>query len=358
MYLVDANTSRSPTNRAGVIGLSTALRLQEEEPDATVTVIARDLPGPTESIDPVGQINYSSPWAGAHNRWVPPEAGVTDETARDHRFALETYAHMAGLEGAEAGVRFVEGIEYVDRPGPAYAGLTAERAAALGMDGFRRLAPGELPAGAEWGCAYRTWCVNPMVYCCFLLRRFARRGGRVVRREVRCPAEVFALAALLGGPVDVVVNCSGNGFGDPDVFVTRGQTCLVADECDATVTRQHADGTWTFSVPRGFDGGTIIGGTKEVDNWDPDPSVAVREELLRKFAETYPKMLAGGSGTYTVMRDIVGRRPTRKGGIRLEAESFGDGKLIVHAYGLGGRGYELSWGVAGAAVGIVKSHKA
>lgn len=54
------------------------------------------------------------------------------------------------------------------------------------------------------------------------------------------------------------------------------------------------------------------------------------------------------------MRDIVGRRPTRRGGIRLEGERLEGGRRVVHAYGLGARGFELSWGVAGRAVELVR----
>ncbi len=136
----------------------------------------------------------------------------------------------------------------------------------------------------------------------------------------------------------------------------------MANACDVTITRQNADGTWTFCVPRGFDGGTVVGGTKELDNWDPEPSPAVRDQLLRRFAATYPRILDPAAATapgYTVIRDIVGRRPTRRGGMRLEREekqttllsgSSPCSVLLVHAYGLGGRGFELSWGVAGRAV--------
>ena len=59
-------------------------------------------------------------------------------------------------------------------------------------------------------------------------------------------------------------------------------------------------------------------------------------------------MLADGED-FRVIRDVVGRRPTREGGLRLESEPFGPNK-IIHAYGLGGRGYECSWGVAKAVV--------
>jgi glycine/D-amino acid oxidase-like deaminating enzyme len=96
-----------------------------------------------------------------------------------------------------------------------------------------------------------------------------------------------------------------------------------------------------------------VGGTKEPDSWDPSPSAAVREVLLRRMADTEPSLLGAG-GHWDVIRDIVGRRPTRKGGIRIEAEAVGEGRTVVHAYGLGGRGYELSWGVAGAAAKLVE----
>ena len=129
------------------------------------------------------------------------------------------------------------------------------------------------------------------------------------------------------------------------IGATAGQTCLVSNSCDATVTRQNADGSWVFCVPRNFDGGTVVGGTKEPDNWDTKPSLEVREHLLTSFAATYPSIL-GESGSLSVIKDIVGRRPTRKGGMRLEGQKIGDSKFLVHAYGLGGRGYELSWGVA------------
>lgn len=98
-------------------------------------------------------------------------------------------------------------------------------------------------------------------------------------------------------------------------------------------------------MPRNFDGGTIVGGTKEPDNWDTEPSPEVREKLLKHFAATYPKIL-GDDGEFRVLKDVVGRRPTRKGGMRLEREEVGEKRTIIHAYGLGGRGFEMSWGVA------------
>lgn len=257
-----------------------------------------------------------------------------------------------------AGISFMRGVEYLESPSPGYLAISAT-GEELGIRSFRLLRKEEFPdTRVKWGCEYKTWCVNPMVYLCFLLNRFVYRGGRTVKRELKDVEEVFALAALEKltpqgkHTIDVVVNASGFGFSDPKVFPTRGQTCLVANKCSETVTRQNADGSWTFSVPRNFEGGTVIGGTKDVGDWNPFPDSHTRDNLLKAFASMYPNILEEGSdkwgqkGEYRVLADIVGRRPTRRGGMRLEKEVLSGTHNVVHAYGLGGRGYELSWGVA------------
>lgn len=48
---------------------------------------------------------------------------------------------------------------------------------------------------------------------------------------------------------------------------------------------------------------------------------------------------------YEFVRDIVGIRPQRKGGVRLEKE-VRKGRKIIHAYGVGGGGYVFSFGLA------------
>ncbi|WYZ44254.1 hypothetical protein EsH8_VII_000690 [Colletotrichum jinshuiense] len=338
---------------AGVIGLSTAVRLQRN--GYKVAIVAKDFPSPFETVDAKALINYTSQWGGAHNRWVIPTNEVDE---RDHAMALKTFQHMESLSKSnpEAGITFMPGIEYLEDPPAQYTALTEEKAKSLGMVEFRRLESSEFPDDkVKWGCEYRTWCVNPMVYCSFLLRKFSYNGGQVFRREISDPLEAFAIKEL--ADVRTVINCSGYGFGDQNSFITRGQTCAVANLSPATVTRQNADGSWIFCVPRNFDGGTIVGGTKEPNDWDPEPSLEKREEILKNFAATYPPIL-GDSGVFHVLKDIVGRRPTRKGGMRLEREDVGGRWTIIHAYGLGGRGFELSWGVAEGVVELLKQQEA
>ncbi|RYP63740.1 hypothetical protein DL769_006867 [Monosporascus sp. CRB-8-3] len=331
---------------AGVIGLSSALLIQGQ--GHQVTILARDFPGPFETIDPKTQINYTSPWGGAHNRMVPPTNAVEE---REHAISIATFRRMRALHDRhpEAGLSFMKGIEYLEAPGPQYLAITEEIAKEMGMERFRLLKPEELPEKVKWGCEYDTWCVNPVVYCSFLLRRFVFAGGKVVKREVRDPVEIFAITEL--GPVNVVVNASGSGFGDENVFITR----VANNTCSATITRQNADGAWAFCIPRNFDGGTIIGGTKEPNDWNPNPSPETRARLLRTFTTAFPQVM-GDVNELRVIQDIVGRRPTRKGGMRLEKEAVTRDKCIIHAYGLGGRGYELSWGVAEGVMKLLAEH--
>ena len=53
-----------------------------------------------------------------------------------------------------------------------------------------------------------------------------------------------------------------------------------------------------------------------------------------------------------VIRTVVGLRPFRASGFRVEAERLGD-KLLVHNYGHGGCGVTLSWGTARLATDLV-----
>ena len=206
-------------DRAGVIGLSVALRLIQDGVD--VTIIARDFPAPFETV-PAEQINYTSPWAGAHCRFVP---ATSEKEEHDHTMALHTFCHMeklveAGKQG-EAGIRFMRGLEYVESPSQEYLDLTEEKAAELGYKSFRRLGKTELPANVEWGAEYQTFCLNPMMYCCFLLRKFTRLGGKIEKNVVRHPLEVFDMVKFRG--IAAVINCSGFGFDDPAVIPNRGE---------------------------------------------------------------------------------------------------------------------------------------
>src|SRR4029077_12475228 len=59
-----------------------------------------------------------------------------------------------------------------------------------------------------------------------------------------------------------------------------------------------------------------------------------------------------------VIREVVGLRPFRRSGFRVEAEAIGE-KTLVHNYGHGGGGMSLSWGSAdlAAKLALATTHR-
>ncbi|KAG9788830.1 hypothetical protein KCU88_g1747, partial [Aureobasidium melanogenum] len=180
-------------------------------------------------------------------------------------------------------------------------------------------------------------------------------GARVVKHSLDSVREAFELPLDLGlDRPSVVVNCSGRGIdADPKVAIVRGQTVLVRQQHHKTVTRHRADGSWAFLIPRPASGGTVVGGTKEPDDWEAGPRTETQQRLLETAATLFPDFVSDPS-MFEVIGVNVGRRPWREGGMRIEPEGLGAGRYIVHGYGAGGRGYELSWGVAAKIAAIVE----
>ncbi|CAI7641497.1 unnamed protein product [Penicillium pancosmium] len=326
---------------AGVIGLSTALCIQQRlSPSQSVLLVAREFPS-DESI------NYASPWAGAHYRPVP---GSSPQVLKEANQAERTYKYLKRVAADEpaAGIKFIKGVEHLEAPPAEYSDPQSLRNVYASMDGFRLLPRDELPLGVKLGVEYGTWVINSPVYCAHMLRKFIVKGGQTKQYTLANMKEAFSLVQN----VRTVVNCSGLGFEDPESFIIRGQTCLVRNPVSATITRQNTDGSWSFCIPRPLDGGTIIGGTKQPHEWDPNPSLEIRDRLLANASKWFPFGPESGA-QFDVIRDIVGRRPARQGGMRMEVEKLADDKNIVHAYGAGGRGFEISWGVAEDTAGMM-----
>jgi hypothetical protein len=269
--------------------------------DGKVTIVARDFPAPFETIDSQSQLNYTSPWAGAHNRWIPP----TDETEmRDHELARVTFEHMESLErmgrSGEAGLTFMKGIEYLEDPPQQYLDLTEETADHLGIQGFRALGKDELPPGVEWGCEYRTWYVNPMMYYCFLLRQFVFLGGKILKTELRDPSEIFAMDQFRG--VKKVVNCSGFGFGDDKMFPTRGKY-------------QYSSNHSALRVRRKRSYGSLQGNCASWQMTAPSPSPG-RTRTARGSSSSHESTTAGPSSGGPETSETGTRTPTGKSGSR------------------------------------------
>jgi D-amino-acid oxidase len=88
-------------------------------------------------------------------------------------------------------------------------------------------------------------------------------------------------------------------------------------------------------------GGTVLGGCYRKNLWEsqPDPNMAAR--IMKRAVEICPELVKPGQGAegLSVIRHVVGLRPLRIGGVRLEKEVI-DGVKVIHNYGAGGFGCE------------------
>lgn len=331
---------------AGVIGLTSAWLLCESGFD--VTIVAEHFPN--DGLNP----QYTSPWAGAHFRPFPSKSESDKKEVELNRRTLSFFKQLS-KENPESSVKFVKGIEYFEAPDDYYSSISSGYSE--GIDNFKVLEKSELPNGCVLGTEYDAWVVNSPHYIRFLQQKLMfKYGVKFVRTKLESLKQVQGQF-----PKSIIVNASGMGLQysgdyDPQCFPIRGQTLLVRapQTCsyfNKTITHQSKDGLWTFVIPRPLDGGIILGGTKQPNDLLSTPRDADTQSLIERGKKLYPELVINGE--LDIRGVNVGFRPARNGGSRVELERFGKCN-VVHAYGAGGMGYELSYGMAEKVLEIVK----
>ena len=58
------------------------------------------------------------------------------------------------------------------------------------------------------------------------------------------------------------------------------------------------------------------------------------------------------NGEVEIVRAVVGLRPSREGGARVEQEKINSDKIVIHNYGAGGTGFQAGIGMAVDAVDL------
>lgn len=183
----------------------------------------------------------------------------------------------------------------------------------------------------------------------WIRQKLVDRGVKFVRGSVGSFQEMKNLSQA-----SIVVNASGLGArelaSDDSSISIRGQTMHVRSQgdFDRAVIRQGSQ--YTYVIPRAS-GGVILGGVSQPGNFDVDPDMALRADILKRVNNMTKGEFGWVDIDKDVSRNIVGFRPARKGGLRVEREGN-----IIHAYGAGGLGYVYSWGVANQVLGLVENH--
>lgn len=338
---------------AGVIGLTSALKLSES--GYKVTIVASHFP--SDGLSP----KYTSNWAGAHYRPFP---SLTEKDFQDSQLTRVTqeYFRKLAIEEPESSIRFIEGADYLEDQG--IYGISA-KGYFEDIKDLEEIPSKLLPKGVSFGAKYNTWVLNSPLYLQYLERKLRFLSGvKFIKSDLislQQISEIFPDSSI-------IVNCTGlglqlNGGYDPKSFPIRGQTLLlrVPLNCpylNKTITHQGKDGLWTFVIPRPLDGGVILGGTKQLGDLQTTPRESDTQDLIKRAKVLYPEVFFE-NGEIDIQGVNVGFRPAREGGVRIETEKIaGTGKQVVHAYGAGGMGFELSYGVACQVERLVRSSQA
>lgn len=147
------------------------------------------------------------------------------------------------------------------------------------------------------------------------------------------------------------------GVEDKSVIPARGQIVLVRNDgllnCSSSGTDAGLEES-AYTMTRASGGGTILGGSYQLNDWNGQPDLDLAARIMKRAVELNPN-LAGGKGVegLSIIRHAVGLRPYRAEGVRVEKEVI-DGTYVVHCYGHGGFGYQVSWACSGDVVNLVE----
>jgi len=324
---------------AGVVGLSTAIRIQEHG-GYRVTVIAETIPGDPKSI------RYTSPWAGAHHISVAFGDPWLNQLEKE-TFDIMWEMSKPGSETEGLFLRIDQKDYYEVEPD--------QDIPVKWMPNFQLLRT-DLLENTVLMTSFTAIGIDTPVYLPYLLCRFLARGGNLIRTSLQHISQVLEGAFTPFKP-DALAVCVGigarflGGVEDKDVYPIRGQTVLIRAPWITFGRTINGKDERTYIIPR-RSGDVILGGTRDVDDWYPKPRSETRIDILKRAIALAPELAPPGTKNPTyedliplIIEDGCGLRPGRKGGIRLERETV-DGVPVIHNYGHAGYGYQSSWGSA------------
>ncbi|KAJ9143110.1 Nucleotide-binding domain-containing protein [Pleurostoma richardsiae] len=320
---------------AGITAMAVAATLPKHY---DITILARNLPGDPDSQE------WASPWAGAV--WM----GMADSSPAEQKMQLEAFAYLwrLALRHPESSVRRIEMLDLMDF-------IPLEKVwYRYKMPGFRVLTKEEMPPDAPFGVTYGSVVLTPMIFLPWLRKRLEANGVKFLR------ANVTSLSQLKDMGHNILINATGVGakylqdVKDQQMQEVRGQTVLVKSDFDKIWIRRGKD--YTYCLPR-LDGTAILGGIKQFGATEKKVDGDLRADIFRRIHEGIPQAFPSPhSKDFAVVRDIVGIRPQRSGGARIEKEVI-DGQKVVHAYGAEGGGYIFSWGLAREVTKLVSEYE-
>ncbi|KAK7453407.1 hypothetical protein VKT23_011672 [Stygiomarasmius scandens] len=364
---------------AGVIGLSTAIKIQERG-RYTTTVVAELYPEDLEH--PERSAKYTSCWAAAIHTGFPQEGtlqySVNEGTFRD----------MWALSHPDSPVEHC----FLRVPLKYHALDDLEGSKQYMMPWYSNTNVFPNPDSKGTVIQFDTLTIDSERYLPYLIDRFRKAGGRTVRGKVDHLNQLLqgnlqvdevtgnlndsspSKTSFLARP-DAIVVCAGlgarnlGGVEDPLVHPVRGQTVYIkAPWIKLAQMKEEEDGGETYILPR-RSGIVVLGGIYTPNDWYDRPRPETKEDILHRTLKICPELVPpdalerGKSPTVDDVKKLIigegcGLRPGRINGIRLEVDWVdsqpGGRTPVIHNYGHTGLGYSSSWGSASKALELLE----
>ncbi|NOS67090.1 MAG: FAD-binding oxidoreductase [Candidatus Peribacteraceae bacterium] len=259
----------------------------------------------------------------------------------------QTLHHFLGLLSTpNAGVSMKETCELHRKPkekDPAWARVVAD---------FRHAKRSDLPQ--EFVSAYLLTVPVAMTryYLEYMLQKNVARGAKIEAKHVDDIQEAL-------DQYDVVVNCTGmgardlGGAKDDKMLAVRGDLVRIKNPGNISDILMDEDNPKvTYICPRTAPDRTqsdvILGGTFDEGNEKTEIDEDVAQGIIERCAQFHESIRG-----MKPLEHIVGHRPKRKGGVRVEEESRSGGKRLVWNVGHGGSGFTIAQGCAADVVKLI-----
>ena len=298
---------------AGVIGLSSAMRLQQA--GARVAVVSPDAPEQTTSWI------AAAVWYPTHTDGDPQVIGWAGRT-------FDEFARQAARGVPGVTMRATRMLLRGSADAPWWAPVVPD---------FRCVPAAEVasPYTGEW--RFTVPAVTMGTYLNWQIEQITSAGGVLLRRRLDRLSDVADLAP-------VTINATGLAArrlaADDAVHPIRGRLLITTNPGLTVSVRDEGNPAGLSYVhPRSQD--VVLGGTFEPGESDLTADPQEGRAILARCTELVPE-LAGAQ----VITQLAGLRPGRDGGVRLGLDPAGDAGRLIHNYGHGGAGMTLSWGCA------------
>lgn len=334
---------------AGVVGLTTALVLAQKLANSKIHLVSKDLPS-----DPDADL-YTSPKAGAH--W-------SSENSKENKdWQLLTYRKLQELSKVpEAFVTpkmlYQGDIIPKGKPVPEFEVPWF----AHDVEGYQFLGTDPRFPDIHNLYVFQSYTISTSYYLTWLLGQLRGLGVSIQRHTIKSLKEAKQYDLGNGSKPDLVINCTGLGFQfledghDPKLKPVKGHTMMIENNLPYQVYFEQPypppeanPGEFLMLFPRA-EGGSILGGiyNQDFEPYDTSLDQAYVKRVIDNVKHHLPELL-NENGQLKISKHVVGFRPQRDGGARIEFEGN-----VLHNYGCGNSGYIESYGCAERCLELIK----